>query len=153
MTPDRPVSVHSSDLSRSPSPETLISIVHRLDQWPDRAVPPGELSIALLTAGELAQIHADFLDDPSETDVITFPGDDPDDPATPPEDDERFAGEICISLDRATNGPLPFDEELTLYLVHGWLHLSGLGDQTPAEAVEMRAAESAALAWLNQSHL
>lgn len=149
MKSSRPVSVHASDPSRSPAISRVTEILHRLDQWPDRTIPPGEISVAFLTADELARIHADFLEDPTETDVITFPGDDPDDPATPDAgDEERFAGEICISLDRAAEGPLPFEEEWTLYLVHGWLHLSGLRDNTPEEAARMRQAESQALSWI-----
>ena len=56
-----------------------------------RRVPGGDLSIAILSDAKVAEIHGDFLDDPTETDVITFPGD----------PDMEFAGEICVSADRA----------------------------------------------------
>ena len=38
-----------------------------------------------------------------------------------------------------------FSTELTLYLVHGWLHLAGYDDLVPAKKRLMRRAESRAL--------
>lgn len=115
-------------------------------------VPPGELSLVFLTDPALAKIHADFMDDPTATDVITFEGD----PAA------GLAGEICVSADtawnyvgarlarvrgRAQGTPLQqsFATELTLYLVHGWLHLAGYDDLRPARKRRMRAAEARAM--------
>ncbi|MBL9215736.1 MAG: rRNA maturation RNase YbeY [Opitutaceae bacterium] len=112
--------------------------------------PAGELSVVVLTDPALARIHADFLGDPTTTDVITFAGD----PAT------GSAGEICVSADTAARfvGLPPgarrparqaaFAAELTLYLVHGWLHLGGYDDLQPARKRRMRAAEQRALAVL-----
>jgi probable rRNA maturation factor len=114
--------------------------------------PPGELSVVFLTDSALAKIHADFMDDPTATDVITFEGD-----AT-----AGLAGEICVSADTAwkyVEGPAPagprsirrstlqdtFAAELTLYVVHGWLHLAGYDDLQPAKKRRMRAAEARAM--------
>lgn len=101
--------------------------------------PGGELSVAFLTEAALARIHKDFMGDPSPTDVITFPGD----PA------HDTMGEICVSADRAAavaaRRGAEFARELALYVVHGWLHLSGCDDTKPAARREMRAAERAAL--------
>jgi probable rRNA maturation factor len=123
---------------------------------PTTAFLAGELSLAFLTDAELAQLHAQFLDDPSVTDVITFEGD----PAL------GSAGEICVSVDaalrhfaglqksgrvrpraaRATGAE--FSAELTLYVVHGWLHLGGYDDLQPPKKRAMRRAEQRALALL-----
>ncbi len=114
--------------------------------------PPGELSLVFLTDPALAKIHADFMDDPTATDVITFEGD-----AT-----AGLAGEICVSADTAARyvgaslvdargrpqgTPLQpsFSTELTLYFVHGWLHLAGYDDLQPAKKRRMRAAEARAM--------
>ncbi len=96
-----------------------------------------ELSVAFLTDPALAQLHADFLDDPTPTDVITFSGD----PAA------GSAGEICVSVDAAVRqaGRRDFSAELTLYLVHGWLHLAGYDDLHPARKRAMRRAEARAM--------
>lgn len=131
------------------------------------AVPAGELSLVFLTDPALAQLHADFLADPTVTDVITFAGD----PA------HGTAGEICLSADAALrhlgqhararpspalssklsarrsaalSSPLSalntsaLSTELTLYLVHGWLHLAGYDDLRPAKKRLMRRAEARA---------
>ena len=114
--------------------------------------PPGELSLVFLTDPALAKIHGDFMADPTATDVITFEGD----PRA------GLAGEICVSADTAwryVEGPAPagprsrnshtlqhsFAAELTLYVVHGWLHLAGYDDLRPAKKRRMRAAEARAM--------
>ena len=101
--------------------------------------PSGELSLVFMTDPALARIHADFLDDPTVTDVITFEGD----PAL------ASAGEICVSADRAAlyaeTHQREFSTELTFYLVHGWLHLAGYDDLEPVKKRRMRAAEARAM--------
>lgn len=128
--------------------------------------PPGELSLVFLTDADLAKLHAYFLDDPTPTDVITFEGN----PAL------GTAGEICVSVDAAlrhvglplVGRPLPapsrnsrlsplgplgsFSTELTLYLVHGWLHLAGYDDLVPAKKRLMRRAETRAMKLLRASN-
>jgi len=102
-------------------------------------VPVGELSLVFLADADLARLHADFLDDPTPTDVITFEGDAA----------AGLAGEICVSVDMAARVARGrrggFAAELTLYLVHGWLHLAGHDDLAPAKKRRMRAAEKRAL--------
>jgi len=102
-------------------------------------VQAGELSVVFLTDAALAKLHGDFLRDPSTTDVITFDGD----PAL------GSAGEICVSADTAAayakaHGE-DFSRELTLYVVHGWLHLAGYDDLEPAKKRAMRRAETRAM--------
>ena len=101
--------------------------------------PPGELSLVFLTDAALAQLHANFLADRTTTDVITFEGN-----AT-----VGIAGEICVSVDTALryakDHRRDFSDELTLYLVHGWLHLAGFDDLKPAKKRVMRRAEARAM--------
>lgn len=116
------------------------------------AVPAGELSLVFLTDAALAQLHAEFLDDPTTTDVITFEGDAT--PGLPPE--AAHAGEICVSVDTASayarEHGRDFATELTLYVVHGWLHLAGHDDLVPAKKRAMRRAEARALRVLQQAN-
>jgi probable rRNA maturation factor len=113
--------------------------------------PSGELSIVFLTDPALARIHGDFMNDPTATDVITFEGD----------RSTGQAGEICVSADTAAryvgfgaSGPTSttlqrkFSAELTLYVVHGWLHLAGYDDLQPVKKRRMRAAEKRAMTLL-----
>ena len=107
--------------------------------------PPGELSVAFLTDGALAELHGRFLGDPSATDVITFGGNAA----------HGTAGEICVSADAAGRsagrGARRLSAELTLYLVHGWLHLAGYDDRDPASRRAIRGAESRAMRLLSRS--
>ncbi len=101
--------------------------------------PVGELSVAFVSKLEISRIHGQFMQDDSPTDVITFPGD----------IDEGLAGEICVCPEVAheyarRNGE-EFSRELTLYLVHGYLHLCGFNDIEDADKAEMRDAERVAM--------
>jgi probable rRNA maturation factor len=112
-------------------------------------VPPGELSLAFLTDPALARLHAAFLGDRSPTDVITFAGTSAVGLAPT---ESGLAGEICVSADAARTFAVKhardFPEELTLYIVHGWLHLAGYDDLRPANKKRMRAAEARAMSLL-----
>ncbi|MEC7230880.1 MAG: rRNA maturation RNAse YbeY, partial [Verrucomicrobiota bacterium] len=44
----------------------------------------------------------------------------------------------------------PFSRELSLYLIHGWLHLAGYNDRIESDRAEMRNAEQKALAILDK---
>lgn len=99
------------------------------------SIPNGELSIVFIDDEAIGELHGKFLKDPEPTDVITFPGDEMMD----------FAGEICVSVERAIavseEQGESFSKELALYIVHGWLHLSGFDDQTGHDRIAMREAE------------
>ena len=107
--------------------------------------PQGTFSIAIFNDKDLAKIHADFLNKPSETDVITFEGD----------ADDDFAGEVCVSAERALKCANQYNttpsRELCLYVAHGYLHLAGVDDIAPEDAVIMRKAEALALEILDNN--
>lgn len=87
-----------------------------------------EISLVLVSDRRIAQIHAEFLDDPAPTDVITF-----------------LHGEIVISAEtalcEARERKIPPGEELARYAVHGLLHLAGWSDLTAREAARMRSEQ------------
>ena len=129
------------------NPRRVSRLVRALDErLPTHLrAPKGLLSIAVMDDASLAKIHADFLNDPSKTDVITFESG----------GEEGFAGEICVSAERALEkcadyGNTP-DEELCLYIAHGMLHLAGVDDIAPEDAKKMRAAEASALEIIKSS--
>lgn len=74
----------------------------------------------IVTPGEIAALHRDFLNDPTPTDVITF------------EHGEIFVCAGVAARQRKASGLSLHDEVLT-YILHGLLHLCGLDDHTPAE--------------------
>lgn len=120
----------------------LARVIDALDSTPhtfDGGCPAGELSIVFLGDAALAELHDRFLQDPSTTDVITFEGD----PLL------EQAGEICVSVDTARafakRHSRKWQEELLLYVIHGWLHLAGYDDLQPSLKRVMRRAEARAL--------
>jgi probable rRNA maturation factor len=87
-----------------------------------------ELDIILVDRATMCEVHRDFLDDSTETDVITFP-----------------YGEIlvcpAVARDQAPRHKLKIEEEVLLYGLHGILHLVGYDDTTPAKAKKMAEAQ------------
>ena len=108
-------------------------------------ITQGELSVVFVDDATIGQIHDDFMGDPSATDVITFPAN----------AEMESAGEIIVSVDHARSRAAelgePFSRELSLYLVHGWLHLAGYDDRNDTDRAAMRIAEQEALAILDQA--
>jgi probable rRNA maturation factor len=87
------------------------------------------IQFVLVDRVAMARVHGDFLGDPTETDVITFP-----------------YGEIlvcpAVARDRAAEFGLEVEEEVLLYALHGLLHLTGYDDTTPKLAKEMANAQA-----------
>ena len=108
-------------------------------------ISEGELSIAFVNDARIAQVHADFMEDATPTDVITFPA----------QPEMESAGEIIVSVEHARNRATelgePFSRELSLYLVHGWLHLAGYDDLKESDRAKMREAEQKALLILDEA--
>ena len=105
---------------------------------------PGlDLAVVFCDDAFLSEMHERHLDDPSPTDVITF---------DLGEEGQGPAGELYVSVEtareRAVRREVPLERELTLYVVHGALHLCGFDDHEPADRDRMRAAESLVLARL-----
>lgn len=126
------------------TPGTVATCFEALDKMPEFSVVAGEISVAFMNDTLIAEVHERFLEDPTPTDVITFEGD--------PE--MEFAGEICVSVDHALSAAENYDttfrEELTLYLVHGYLHLAGLDDVDENDRKKMREAEALAMSRLKE---
>jgi probable rRNA maturation factor len=93
---------------------------------------PGEIEaieVILVERAVMARVHGDFFDDPTETDVITFP-----------------YGEIlvcpAVARDQSPGHGLEVEQEVLLYALHGLLHLAGYDDATPALARLMARVQS-----------
>lgn len=106
----------------------------------------GELSIVFVTDEAIARVHEVFMNDPNATDVITFP----------PDSKMHFAGEIIVSVDHALDQAKELNEsfsrELSLYLIHGWLHLAGYDDRAEKDRTAMRVAEQKAIKIADRAH-
>ena len=106
----------------------------------------GVLSVVFLDREHHSNIHGEFLKDFRPTDVITFPADETND----------LAGEICVSVDQAleeaNRREIPWVEELSLYLIHGWLHLVGFDDVEEVDRKIMRREEARVMEVISQSN-
>jgi len=98
-----------------------------------------EMAVHFVGKEKISHLHATHFDDPSPTDCITFPYDDP-----------HFLGEVFVCPKIAEEyvkkhgGNL--EDEITLYVVHGFLHLIGYEDTTPKKETIMREQEKK---WMN----
>ena len=92
---------------------------------------PHALEVSLVDDATIADIHQDFMKIPGPTDVITFP--------------YGELGEIFIGVETARRQAREFGrtlpQEISLYLIHGILHLAGYDDQTDDGASEMDALQ------------
>ncbi len=86
------------------------------------------IEVVLVDRATMAHVHADFLGDATETDVITFP-----------------YGEIlvcpAVAQDAALVQEMAVHDEVLLYALHGVLHLCGYDDRSPDDAAEMVLAQ------------
>jgi probable rRNA maturation factor len=79
-----------------------------------------ELSVALVSADEMADLHEHYMGEPGPTDVLSFPLDETDDEGV------TILGDVVIAPSVAgQNSPDDPAAELRLLLVHGILHLLG----------------------------
>jgi probable rRNA maturation factor len=89
---------------------------------------PSIIEITLLGEAAIAKVHAEFLDDPRPTDVITFEH-----------------GEILICLPVAAANAQkfhhPLHHEVALCAIHGLLHLLGYDDLTTPERIIMHCRQ------------
>lgn len=110
-----------------------------------------EVSIHLVDKEKISSIHAEFFNDPSPTDCISFPMDDPH------EDGYKMMGDVfvcpAVAIEYAEKHAKDPYQETTLYVIHGLLHLLGYDDIDPDERKEMRAAEQHYLKFIEQKKL
>jgi probable rRNA maturation factor len=115
----------------------LRSVVRAALQHGDRLDMP--VSLLLTDDAEIARVHAEFLDDPTPTDVISFFVDG----AT------ELVVSVATAARRARELGHPLRAEVALYVVHGILHQCGYDDVRKRDRRRMRAAERAVLATLS----
>ncbi len=107
------------------------------------------VSIHFVSDVSMRRLHQRYFADPSSTDCMSFPLD-----QKPPYASPRVLGDIFIcplTALKVAQKPssislsIVFWKEITLYLVHGMLHLLGYEDSTPTRRRLMRSRERAIL--------
>ncbi|MGK0155095.1 MAG: putative rRNA maturation factor [Neolewinella sp.] len=95
--------------------------------------PDLEVSLLLTDDKEIGELHEQFLDDPSPTDVMSFEMDDGAELVVSVETAQRVANEAGHEV----------AAEVALYIVHGMLHTVGFDDIEDDDRLRMRDAERA----------
>jgi probable rRNA maturation factor len=115
---------------------------------------PGTLAITFIGPGRMRTLNRRFKRHDWTTDVLSFRYDGPSTrPAgggarsgfRPPGLQEQIVGEVLINPNAARSyarrHDIPYDEELSRYVVHGLLHWFGHDDRTRAQQLTMRRLE------------
>lgn len=101
-----------------------------------------EVSIYLVSEKQICQLHDQFFQDPSPTDCISFPIDD------------SCLGEVFVcpkvALEYTQKRGLDPKTEVTLYIIHGILHLLGYDDLEPSQRKTMRKKEKSCMRQLEK---
>ncbi len=104
-----------------------------------------EVSLYFVTTKKISALHAEYFDDPTTTDCISFPLDD------------EHLGEVFVCPQTAIEytdkkGGDPY-EETTLYIIHGLLHCLGFDDLDPVSKKTMRKMEKRCMAHIKKLNL
>lgn len=109
--------------------ELLGLVVHDFD------MVLGDIVLVFCSDDYILQANNEFLSHDYYTDIITFDYC----------DGAVVSGDLLISLDTVRSNAeafkVDFSEELMRVVVHGVLHLCGLGDKSEQEVLGMRSAE------------
>jgi probable rRNA maturation factor len=103
-----------------------------------------EVSLLLTDDAGITQYNREFFGKDRPTDVISFRSE-------PIPGEEGVTGDLIVNVECAVcEGPQHdgVDAELALYIAHGFDHLSGADDDTPARRAAMRRTEMRWLAGL-----
>ncbi|MBN2685169.1 MAG: rRNA maturation RNase YbeY [Pontiellaceae bacterium] len=108
------------------------------DRW-------SEVCVVLVDDEGITQVNRAYFEKDRPTDVISFRYD------PIPGEENAWSGDLIINVDRAVQvGPEHhgIDDELALYMAHGFDHLSGAEDDTDEKRSRMLATETA---WLQEA--
>ena len=126
----------------------ILQIIRRVMKEEGRTAK--SLSVVLTDNRHIRDLNHEYLGQDALTDVISFPLEDLDWPATHHgSGNGGINGEIIASAELAVQQAQAIhgnpEAELLLYLVHGLLHLIGYDDRTPMDARRMHEREDALL--------
>lgn len=132
-----------------PAIRSLAEEVVRAEGYPDDS----EVTLLLVSDEEMASYNKRFLDRDGPTDVLAFPVEDLE-PGVVPEIEVNapplLLGDIIVAPAyihrQASDLGVSFDDEISLMVVHGILHLLGYDHQDDVEAEAMESREREILA-------
>lgn len=105
----------------------------------------GVLEVTFVGDARIQDVHREFFDLDTPTDVISF-----DLRSGPPLPHDPTLGQVLVSVETAAREArkrkVPLEHEAALYALHGTLHLAGFDDLEPGKKRRMRRAEARYLA-------
>lgn len=111
-------------------------------------IPPYEMSLVFTDSETVQRLNRDYRDVDEPTDVLAFymlPQHGADADFVSPPDDITHLGEVIISYPKAEEQAKEqghsTEQELTLLIIHGILHLLGYDHEKPEEEAKMKARE------------
>jgi probable rRNA maturation factor len=115
-----------------------------------RIHPLADLSVILVDEGTMAELHVRWMDEPGPTDVMAFPMDElrPGPDTGPPPEGTLGDVVLCpeVAQRQAETAGHGLDDELSVLLTHGVLHLLGYDHAEPDESAEMFGLQARLLA-------
>jgi len=103
--------------------------------------PESELSVVLVDVPAMTELHIQWMDEPGPTDVLSFPMDELRPGVEGQESEPGVLGDIVLCPEVAQVQALAAghsrDDEISLLLTHGILHLLGYDHAEPDEHAEM----------------
>ncbi len=142
------MNIQIQDVQRdlSLSQDSVKTVVKNLLEY--LAVTTDEISIWFVDESEICTLHKTYFDDSSPTDCITFPID----PPHLASSDFHYLGEVFIcpkvAIDQAKNFHSDPYTEISLYVIHGILHLLGYDDRDQADREQMEEKQKTCLDWI-----
>lgn len=127
--------------------EYLVQVLLKL-----KGIETDEVIFHFVDKRTISQLHQDFFNDPSPTDCISFPIDGKNEATV----GHHILGEVFVcpevAQEYAEKHQLKFSEELSLYIIHGLLHLLGYDDIDAEEEKIMREEEKKCMKVLKQQN-
>ncbi len=121
---DRP-SVIISDRQEVPADHDVLADLAR-STLAQEGAGPVELSVSLVSADEMSELHVKFAGEQGPTDVLSFTM-----------DEDGLLGDVVICPEVAARQSKDLPTELRLLLVHGILHLLGYDHHEDEERAAM----------------
>lgn len=137
------ISIKNQQKKIKVNPQKISRIVDKILQ--NENVAQAALTVVFVTHQKIRALNQKYLNKNYATDVLAFNLSD-----DHPGEKAALCGDVVISADAVLKNAEEFktsvDEELTLYVIHGMLHLLGYDDHHPKDIKRMRLKEKELMA-------
>lgn len=146
--------VYNSQNDIAISSEAVQNLVEQLLDYLEIATD--QVIVYFVTTSKITEMHKEFFQDPTPTDCITFPLDPPKQPGESAQNDTdaSILGEVFVcpqtAIEYAEKNSLDPYDEISLYIIHGCLHLIGYQDVPESARDIMKKKENACFAYLQE---